>query len=90
MKLRPSIVLTYSNNFVYAMDVNIIDSKVFKFESVAAFFIKELNNQKSETEIIQACLKEFEGSTEDQIKYDFGQFIKSIDEFGFLQQESNK
>lgn len=86
MKLRSTIVLTLSDNFTYAMDIGVSDSKVFKFESVASFFIRELHKQKDKDQIIQGCLKEFSDCTEVQVREDFEKFLKSAGEFGLLQE----
>ena len=87
MKIRPSIILSHTNNLTYAMDVDDSTSKVFRFEGPAAVFIKALLDKKSEAEILKLTLEKFEECSEEQIEEDYANFLKSIEGFGFLNKK---
>lgn len=80
--LKDSIILKIVNeDCVYAIDCNESDDVYFKFNGPAKFFIEKLKEGKSESEILKLTASAFTDCDRTQVKNDWDDFIKSIQEF---------
>ena len=82
--LKSGIIVSESNNYTYAMDLDQADQDVVKFEEGAAYFLKALQANKTEQEIITEILSNFSDCDEATIKSDFKSFMDKLKSLGFL------
>ena len=70
---------------MYAVDCLAEGDSFYKFEGPAKFFIEQLKEGKSESEILILTLSQFTDCEEAQVKNDWDKFVQTITSYGFIQ-----